>query len=80
MDKYAGTITLDVEIEITSDSGREKHTDPVEQGSILADVVESCLREKMATWPDVKVGGVKFAGHRKGGPKSSSDGSDGQFP
>jgi hypothetical protein len=78
MDRYDGTITLDVEIEITSHSGREKHTDPVEQGTILADVVESCLREKMASWPDVKVGSVKFAGHREGRAETRSDGSDGQ--
>jgi hypothetical protein len=64
--EWQGIITLEVPIAARAMSGREKHTDPVEQGMWIATFTQEWWREKFRKDPpdDIAMGEWKLVGHR----------------
>jgi len=64
-DEWQGVVTIEVQMAVRATSGRPKHTDPVEQGTWVANAVQGKLREVFADADDVMIGTAKLLGHRE---------------
>jgi hypothetical protein len=60
-DHVQGTVRYEIDLETWSNSGREKHTDLVEQGALLTNAIANQLR-LLGPGTDIAIHDVRFLG------------------
>ena len=64
-DEWQGVAVLEVQLVLRATSGRPKHTDPQEQGAMLAETVKRSLQDEFGGQLDVSIGNVRMSGLRE---------------
>jgi hypothetical protein len=64
-DEWQGIVTIEIPIAVRAMSGRPKHTDPIEQGTTIAQMLTQWCREANGDADDIQSGEASLVGNRE---------------